>query len=96
VITTLLVTFIFLILRFTVTLFNFLSNPKLPRIGKYYEDKVSILIPARNEAGDILTLLQSIAQQNYQHYEVIVLDDNSTDNTFALCEEFAQTHNILK
>ncbi|MFA6249559.1 MAG: glycosyltransferase family 2 protein [Mucilaginibacter sp.] len=95
-ITALLVTFIFLILRFTVTLFNFLSNPKLPRIGKHYEDKVSILIPARNEADDILTLLQSIAQQNYQNYEVIVLDDNSSDNTFALCEEFARSHKNFK
>ncbi|MBD1387493.1 glycosyltransferase family 2 protein [Mucilaginibacter rigui] len=95
-ITALLVTFIFLILRFTVTLFNFLSNPKLPRIGKHYEDKVSILIPARNEADNILTLLQSIAQQNYQNYEVIVLDDNSADNTFALCEEFARSHKNFK
>lgn len=95
-ITALLVTFIFLILRFTVTLFNFLSNPKLPRIGKHYEDKVSILIPARNEAEDILTLLQSITQQNYQNYEVIVLDDNSTDNTFALCEEFALQYKHFK
>lgn len=95
-ITALLVTFIFLILRFTVTLFNFLSNPKLPRIGKHYEDKVSILIPARNEAGNILALLQSIAQQNYQNYEVIVLDDNSTDNTFALCEEFARSQKNFK
>ena len=95
-ITALLVTFIFLILRFTVTLFNFLSNPKLPRIGKHYEDKVSILIPARNEAEDILTLLQSITQQNYQNYEVFILDDNSTDSTFALCEKFAQLHKHFK
>ena len=66
----LLVTFIFLILRFTVTLFNFLSNPKLPRIGKHYQHKVSILIPARNEQDDILNLLKQrpdIAQLN-NHY----------------------------
>lgn len=86
------VTFFFLIIRFTVTLFNFLSNPKLPRIFRHYQDKVSILIPARNEADDILTLLQSINDQDYQNYEVIVLDDNSTDNTFALCEDFAGEH----
>ena len=56
---------------------------------KQYQDKVSILIPARNEQDNILDLLLSIQQQDYQNYEVIVLDDNSTDNTFALCEEFA-------
>lgn len=93
---TLLVTFIFLILRFTVTLFNFLSNPKLPRIGKHYEDKISILIPARNEADNILALLRSIYEQDYQNYEVIILDDNSTDNTYGLCEAFFQKHPNFK
>ncbi|RFZ91754.1 glycosyltransferase [Mucilaginibacter conchicola] len=90
------VTFFFLILRFTVTLFNFLSNPKLPRIVRHYHDKVSILIPARNEAEDILTLLQSIHAQDYQNYEVIILDDNSTDDTFAICEAFAAEHPKFK
>jgi glycosyltransferase involved in cell wall biosynthesis len=59
---------------------------------KPYHDKVSVLIPTRNEAGNILTLLKSIHQQDYSNYEVIVMDDNSTDNTLALCEEFATTH----
>ena len=56
---------------------------------KQYHDKVSILIPARNEQDNILNLLLSIQQQDYQNYEVIVLDDNSIDNTFALCQDFA-------
>ncbi|MGY4535742.1 glycosyltransferase involved in cell wall biosynthesis [Mucilaginibacter sp. UYNi724] len=92
----LLVTFIFLILRFTVTLFNFISNPKLPRIGKHYEDKVSILIPARNEAKDIIALLQSIVEQDYSSYEVIILDDNSTDDTYTLCDNFAAKNKRFK
>ena len=92
----LLVAFIFLILRFTVTLFNFLSNPKLPRISKRYRDKVSILIPARNEADDILPLLQSIHQQDYDNYEVLILDDNSTDDTYKICTDFAATHPKFK
>ncbi|MBL4678545.1 MAG: glycosyltransferase family 2 protein [Mucilaginibacter sp.] len=90
------VTFFFLILRFTVTLFNFVSNPKLPRIVRHYQDKISILIPARNEAEDILTLLQSIHDQDYQNYEVIILDDNSTDNTYIICETFAKNHPKFK
>jgi glycosyltransferase involved in cell wall biosynthesis len=96
VIIALLVTFIFLILRFTVTLFNFISNPKLPRISRYYHDKVSILIPARNEADNILTLLQSIHQQEYCEYEVIILDDNSTDGTCQICADFAAGHSKFK
>nr|WP_255487038.1 glycosyltransferase family 2 protein [Mucilaginibacter sp. SP1R1] len=73
-------------------MFNFISNPKLHRVVKQYNDKVSILIPARNEAGNILTLLQSVHEHDYQNYEVIVLDDESTDDTYAVCSAFAANH----
>lgn len=79
---------IFLVIRFSVTVFNFLSNPKLPRVVKRHHDQVSILIPARNEAENILELLVSIRNQDYTDYEVIVLDDNSSDNTLGLVEKF--------
>ncbi len=84
--------FIFIILRFTVTLFNFISDPKLRRVNKSYTDFVSILIPARNEKDDILTLLTSILHQDYRNYEVIILDDDSSDHTYAVCAEFAAVH----
>ena len=90
------VTFIFIILRFVVTLFNFVSDPKLRRVNKNYTDLVSILIPARNEEENILDLLLSIQKQDYLHYEVIVLDDNSCDNTYTLCAEFAARHHAFR
>lgn len=80
---------IFLVIRFSVTVFNFLSNPKLPKTVKHYSDLVSILIPARNEEENILQLLISIQKQDYIKYEVFVLDDNSTDDTFKLVQNFA-------
>lgn len=83
----------FVILRFTVTVFNFISNPKLTRVTRHYDDLVSILIPARDEGDNILMLLQSIHGQDYKSYEVIVYDDGSTDNTYAVCAEFAANHN---
>ena len=91
-----LITLFFIILRFSVTLFNFISNPKLRRVGKHYNDKVSILIPARNEADNILTLLQSIHDQDYQNYDVTVLDDSSTDETYNICTAFAASHPQFK
>ncbi|HEY0667318.1 MAG TPA: glycosyltransferase family 2 protein [Sphingobacteriaceae bacterium] len=66
------VVFLFLILRFTVTLFNFISNPKLTLSGKHYDDLVSILIPESNEDYDVLTLLQSIHSQDYKNLEVLI------------------------
>lgn len=87
---------IFLVIRFSVTVFNFLSNPKLSRVVKHYHDKVSILIPARNEADNILKLLISIKDQDYANYEVIVLDDNSTDNTLSIVENFCTANPQFK
>lgn len=49
---------------------------------------VSVLVPARNEERNILNLLNSISNQNYPNYELIILDDNSTDNTAKIVSEF--------
>lgn len=90
------ITFFFIILRFTVTLFNFLSDPKLRRVNRVYPDLVSILIPVRNEAENILTLLESISNQDYEHYEVLILDDDSSDATYRICAEYAAKHSQFK
>jgi glycosyltransferase involved in cell wall biosynthesis len=82
--------FFFLILRFTVTLFNFISNPKLTPATRHYNDLVSILIPAQNKE-DILNLLESIKKQDYNNFEVIILDDHSSEKTYQLCLGFSQT-----
>jgi chlorobactene glucosyltransferase len=42
---------------------------------------VSVLIPARNEEKNIERCLNSLRNQLYKNYEILVLDDNSTDNT---------------
>lgn len=88
--------YFFLILRFCVTLFNFISNPKLTKVSHQYHDLVSILIPARDEEKNILTLLQSIENQDYKNIEVIVLDDHSSDQTYQLCVDFARKNPVFK
>ncbi len=42
---------------------------------------VSVLIPARNEEANIERCLRSVLEQNYGNFEIIVLNDNSTDRT---------------
>jgi glycosyltransferase involved in cell wall biosynthesis len=44
----------------------------------------SIIIPTFNRENLILKALNSIQQQNYKNYEIIVVDDCSTDNTLSL------------
>jgi chlorobactene glucosyltransferase len=43
--------------------------------------RVSILIPARNEAAVIGRSVQALLSQDYPHIEILVLDDQSDDNT---------------
>ena len=81
--------FFFLVLRFSVTLFNYISRPLLPHSSISYRDQVSVLIPARNEAQNIGILLDSLLKENYPNLELIVLDDDSSDDTFAICQKFA-------
>ena len=51
---------------------------------------VSIIIPAYNEAKVIKTLLISVLKQSYKNIEIIIVDDNSTDNTAKIAREFTQ------
>ncbi len=50
---------------------------------------VSVLIPARNEEENIETCLKSLQKQDYPNFEILVLDDNSTDRTAELVERMA-------
>jgi chlorobactene glucosyltransferase len=57
---------------------------------------VSVLVPARNEEHNIRTCITSLLNQDYPRYEVIVLDDESTDNTGAILQELAAQDSRLK
>lgn len=47
---------------------------------------ISVLIPARNEEKVIKQCIESLINQQYPTYEIIVLDDNSTDETLIILE----------
>ena len=57
---------------------------------------VSILIPARNEERNIGNCLESLRHLDYPHYEVIVIDDRSTDGTAALVEGFSRKDSRIR
>jgi glycosyltransferase involved in cell wall biosynthesis len=50
---------------------------------------VSVIIPARNEAGTIETVVRSVLASTYRSLELIVVDDRSTDATAAMVERLA-------
>ncbi len=57
---------------------------------------ISICVPARNEARNIRTCVESILAQDYPNFEVIVLDDRSTDATPEILDNLAKVGNLRK
>ena len=65
--------------------FNYLYRQTLP--------KISVLVPARNESKNIGKCLTSLLVQDYLNLEIIVLDDNSTDNTYNIVKKIIEDYN---
>ena len=51
-------------------------------------EKVSVVIPARNEEANLPQLLDSFTKQTYKNYEVVIIDDASTDRTWEIIESY--------
>ncbi len=76
-----------------VTLANAVTAPMLKRTGSYQSGpSVSVLIPARNEETNIGACIEGILAQEYDNFEILVLDDQSTDCTEAIISRFSQQH----
>ena len=67
-------------------LVKLISNP--PRL--------SVCVPARNEERGIEACLQSLLNQDYPNFEVIAVDDHSTDRTGDIMRNLAQENSRLK
>lgn len=53
---------------------------------------VSIIVPIYNRARILLSCLDSISCIKQKKYEVILIDDGSTDDTPLICEEYCKNH----
>ena len=57
--------------------------------------KVSIILPARNEEEFIGKCLDSLIEQDYTNYEIIVVDDSSDDATGKIISEYAKKNSKI-
>lgn len=53
------------------------------------ELKISIIVPVYNSQKYLEACLESLIQQSYENYEVILVNDGSTDNSLDICSHFS-------
>lgn len=57
--------------------------------------KVSVILPARNEEEFLGKCLDSLIDQEYENYEIIVIDDSSEDSTGKIISEYAKKNSKI-
>lgn len=57
---------------------------------------VSIIIPAYNVQSYISDTIESIISQSYKNWELLIIDDGSTDNTKRVIEKYVELDNRIK
>ena len=58
--------------------------------------KISIIVPCYNVAPYLRRCVDSILNQTYSNFELILVDDGSTDKTGVLCDELEQLDGRIK
>ncbi len=84
---------------FLVNLYLNLKNLKAPRADAKVPSPaplISVMVPARDEAENIGACLDSLIKQDYPNFEILVLDDNSTDATAAIVAGLAAQDGRIK
>ena len=88
---------IFLAILLLISFVNLLT---LKRLGKFpdppHTPRVSLLVPARNEARSIEGCVRSLLAQGYPDFEVIILNDESTDGTGEILTRIAAEDDRLR
>ena len=78
-------------------LISFRDTPYLDKFNSkdHINPKVSVIVPARNEEKLISKCLDSLLNQDYQNYEIVVIDDSSEDSTGQIIKKYAEKHSKI-
>lgn len=57
---------------------------------------ISIIMPCFNSASFVMDAINSVIDQSYKNWELIVVDDNSLDDTVHIVSSFAKKNRKIK
>jgi glycosyltransferase involved in cell wall biosynthesis len=68
----------------------------LIKIYPEYEPIVSIIMPTFNRANYIERAIKSVLNQNFKKWELIIVDDGSSDATFGIVEQYIKMYENIR
>lgn len=76
-------------------LFSFFSWAK-PKTSQAFTKPVSVIICAKNEEKNLKKLIPILFKQDYPNFELVIINDNSSDNTLGVIESFLLLYPHIK
>ena len=58
--------------------------------------KVSVIIPVYNSIAYLRRSVDSVLKQSFEDYEILLIDDGSTDGSEVICDEYAEQYDRVK
>ena len=59
-------------------------------INTDFKELVTVIIPVYNVENNISYCLESVLKQTYKNIEILIIDDGSTDNSYDICQKYAE------
>lgn len=66
------------------------------RVFAMTDEKISVLVAVYNEEKYLNQCIQSVVDQNYKNWELILIDDGSTDNSLAIAQNWVDKDKRIK
>lgn len=67
-----------------------------PQTGTPKRIPISVIVCAKNEEENVKNLISLLLEQNYPQFEIVLIDDASSDATLDIFEEFEKLHSNIK
>ncbi len=76
--------------------FGVFAFAKIQRSKQQYDIPVSVIVCAKNEAENLKLLIPELVQQSYKNFEIVLINDASSDETLEVMEGFQKEHDNIK